>query len=128
MILLDTHAWIWWLAAPARLSRRARALIDGAEEIGVSAISPWEVTMLVVKGRLTLDRDVALWIKQALSQPRITLLALSPEVAIAAAQLGDGMHGDPADRIIVASALDRKAPLVTKDRVLRAWRGVRTVW
>ena len=129
MILLDTHAWVWWCIKSPRLSRRALAAIDATSEIGVAAITCWEVAMLVEHGRLTLDRDVALWVTQALALPRTTLVPLSSDVAVAAGSFGDGLHGDPADRMIVASALSLKAPLVTKDRALRQFKGgLKTIW
>ena len=59
MILLDTHAWIWWRADPGRLSAPAAALIATTDRIGLSAISVWELAMLVRRGRISLDRDVA---------------------------------------------------------------------
>ena len=127
MIVLDTHAWIWWTADPDRLSTRARHAIEQATDVGVAAISCWEVAMLVEKARLELDRDVLLWIRQALAQPRCTLLPLTAEIAVAAARLGDG-GGDPADRLIAATALGRRAPLVTKDQRLRRSKSLHTIW
>ncbi|HQQ77157.1 MAG TPA: type II toxin-antitoxin system VapC family toxin [Thermoanaerobaculia bacterium] len=129
MILLDTHAWIWWAAeTPRRLSARARRAIADSPSVGVSAISAWEVAMLVAKGRLELDRDVLVWIRQALSLPRVTLVPLTPEIAVRSTRLGDGFPGDPADRILVATARELGAQLVTKDRALRRVEGVRIVW
>lgn len=127
MIVLDTHAWIWWLADPDRLSARARQAIDHAGRVGISAISCWEVAMLVAKGRLELDRDVSLWLQQALAPPRCTLLPLTPEVAVASTRLDDG-PGDPADRMILATALIERAPVVTRDRGLRRHHQVQTIW
>ena len=129
MILLDTHVWIWWAAkTPRRLTARARRAIAESPSVAVSAISPWEVAMLVAKGRLELDRDVLVWIRQALALPRVTLVPLTPEIAVRSTRLGAGFPGDPADRIIVASARELGASLVTKDQVLRRAEGVRTVW
>jgi len=129
VILLDTHVWIWWAAkTPRRLTARARRAIAESPSVAVSAISPWEVAMLVAKGRLELDRDVLVWIRQALALPRVTLVPLTPEIAVRSTRLGAGFPGDPADRIIVASARELGASLVTKDQVLRRAEGVRTVW
>lgn len=130
MILLDTHAWIWWSTDHDRLSAPARAAIRDADEVGVSAISAWEVGMLAARERIALDRPVSTWVRQALSaDPRTVEIPLSATVALQAAALGtDGMHGDPADRFILASARHMGAPLVTKDRALRAFDPAGTVW
>ena len=82
--------------------------------------------MLVAKGRLRLDRDVLTWLRDALALPRMTLLPLTPEVAVASTALT--IHGDPSDRIIVATAIDHGADLVTADVPLRRARVVRCVW
>lgn len=74
MIVLDTHAWIWWAAGSARLPAVARHTIDGAASVGVCAISLWEVAMLIAKRRLELDRDPLEWVKQALALPRVELV------------------------------------------------------
>ncbi len=84
--------------------------------------------MLAAQGRIEFDRDLLLWIRQALALPRLSLLPLSPEIAVASAQLGHDFVGDPADRIIVATALQHKARLVTKDRRLRTSRRIETTW
>jgi PIN domain nuclease of toxin-antitoxin system len=128
VIVLDTHVWIWWISAPRKLSLRARRAIDEARELAVSAISLWEVAMLVAKSRLELDRDVGLWMRQALAAPRVLLASLSPEIAARSTKLGRDFHGDPADRLIVATALELNAALVTKDDRLRSFERVVTVW
>jgi PIN domain nuclease of toxin-antitoxin system len=128
VIVLDTHAWIWWISAPRKLSLHARRAIDEAKEVAVSAISLWEVAMLVAKSRLELDRDVGLWMRQALAVPQVLLAPLSSEIAVRSTKLGRDFHGDPADRLIVATALELDAALVTKDDRMRSWEKVVTVW
>jgi PIN domain nuclease of toxin-antitoxin system len=127
VIVLDTHAWIWWTADPDRLSGRARHAIEQATEVGIAAISCWEVAMLVEKARLDLDRDVLVWVQQALAQPRCTLLPLTAEVAVAAARLGSE-GSDPADRLIAATAISQRAALVTTDQRLRRSKHLQTIW
>ncbi len=127
MIVLDTHAWIWWASDPARLGRRSRAAIEAADRIGVPAVCCFEVAAAVARGRIALDRAPLEWLEQALGLPRTELLPLTPAVAVKATQLG-AFHGDPADRLIVASAMLHGAPLVTRDRNIRGYRPVSTVW
>jgi PIN domain nuclease of toxin-antitoxin system len=129
VVVLDTHAWIWWSDDPSRLSAAARAEIEGAEAVGVAAISCWEVAMLVLAGRLALDRELARWIRQALARPGIVALPLSPRIALEAALLErEGFVGDPADRMIYATARDTGARLVTKDDRLRGFDPRGTLW
>ena len=84
--------------------------------------------MLVRRGRLELDRDVRMWIHEALEMARVEMLPLDPDSAIDAADLMPGVPGDPADRMIAAIALRQRAPLVTKDRQLQAFPRLQTVW
>ncbi len=127
MILLDTHAWIWWVTESARLSAPATQAIAQAEHLGVHIISCWEVTMLVEKGRIGFDRDIAEWVDLALQRPKITLLPFEPKTAVLAARLKD-FHGDPADRFIVASCLAHDIPLVTKDKKIHEWQKISVIW
>lgn len=128
MILLDTHAWIWWASDPDRLSKNAMEVIDGAGRLFVAAISCWEFAMLVEKGRITIDRNPVDWIERAFEEFSIELLPLTPVVAVRSAQLGRGFHGDPADRQIVATALVHSASLVTRDEKMRDSELVDTIW
>jgi PIN domain nuclease of toxin-antitoxin system len=129
VILLDTHAWLWWASAPAKLSPAASSAVDGADQIGIASISAWEVAMLELRGRISLDREIRQWVRQALAQPRVRELPLTATVAVAAALLErDGFPGDPADRIIYATARATRSPLVTRDERLREHDPSGTVW
>ena len=129
MIVLDTHAWVWWVSAPDKLSSRATSAINDAKRIGICPISCWEISMKVTMGRLEIDRDVRLWVREALGRPRVVVLQLFPEIAAAAGQLPRrDFHGDPADRLIVATTLHHDAELVTKDGRIRSYAAVRTIW
>ena len=129
MIVLDTHAWIWWIGGPGApaLSKKAQQAIDRASSILVSAASAIEVAWLEANGRLRFDRDALTWIKQALSRPRLQLSAITPDVAVQAANL-PWDHRDPNDRLIVSTAQLHRAPLVTKDQVIRRSKLVETIW
>jgi PIN domain nuclease of toxin-antitoxin system len=128
LIVLDTHAWIWHVTEDVRLGRRARLRIRRAATLGVHPVSCWEVAMLVGSQRLRLSIDVAQWIDLALSHPRVELLPFTASAAIRAAGLGGSFPGDPADRFIVAAALELAAPLVTRDTRISEWGQVQTVW
>jgi PIN domain nuclease of toxin-antitoxin system len=99
----------------AKLSAHARTSIDEANAIGVSAISCWEVAMLVHRRRITFDRDTLLWVQQALARPGVRLLPITPRVAVRSTQLGKEAPSDPADRLIIATALEERVPIVTRD-------------
>jgi PIN domain nuclease of toxin-antitoxin system len=113
-LLLDTHALLWWQAGSDRLSARARRLIDAAPRLFLSAISVWELAMLVDHGRVALDRPTQIWVHDLLADGIVTIAELTPAIAVAAAQL-DEFSGDHADRIIYATAVQNGLPLVTKD-------------
>lgn len=129
MVVLDTHAWLWWAADPARLSRSARDAIEAAGSVGIAAISCWEVAMLALGGRISLDREISRWVQSALARPGVQALALSPAVAVAAALLErEGFVPDPADRLIYATAREAGAQLVTRDERLREFDPRGTLW
>ncbi len=128
MIVLDTHAWIFLADDPKRLGKMARRLVAKADRVGVAAISLWELTLLVEKGRLALDRELLPWTRDALADPRIELLPLTPAVVAMAHQLRGALDGDPGDRIIVATTLVEGAKLVTKDVRITDSGVVDVVW
>ena len=124
--MLDTHAWIWSVVAPRRLSRAARQAIDRADRIGIATMTVFELADLSGKGRLELDSPVRTWVHNALAHDRVEQIPLSAEVALDAAQLG--LVGDPVDRIIYATARAADAQLVTRDERMHAFDPARTVW
>lgn len=120
-LLLDTHVLVWLLSGNDRLGAAAREAIQQAAEAGelhVSAISPWEIAVLVGKGQLLLEQDVDAWVQAALALPGIHLEPVSPAVAVASTRLPGEIHADPADRIIAATARHLGAALVTADGLL----------
>ena len=129
MIVLDTHAWIWWTEDPDRLSvsQFAATVINEDDVIGVSAISCWEIAKLVEYGRLSLTAELPEWFEIALGYRGVTILPLTPEVAIEATSLPGEFHRDPWDQVIVATARLNGCPLVSSDRRIRAYEHVETV-
>jgi PIN domain nuclease of toxin-antitoxin system len=126
VIVLDTHVWVWWLTTPRLLSKRAADAIADARAIGIPAIACFEVANAVARGRMTLDRPVRSWLEVALLPEKVELVPLDPGIAARAADLE--IHGDPADRLIVATAALLDAALVTKDDLIRRSRLVVTIW
>ena len=123
LILLDTHVLVWLDAGDPRLGRQARRIIDSAlqeDELAVSAISFWEVAMLEQKSRLRLRLEPESWRADLLDNGLLEV-QVDGEIGIRAARLA-GFHGDPADRLIVATALAGHR-LVTADRSILAWCG-----
>ncbi len=123
MILLDTHVVLWLRAGDARLGENSRVEIQDAwdsGQLGVSAISFWEIAMLRNKGRLRYPGNVSLWRQEQLSQGTIEI-PVNGEIGIRAYDLPD-FHPDPADRIIVATALAGHR-LITADQQILAWNG-----
>lgn len=120
-LLLDTHALLWMVEDHPRMAAEtARRLNRAAREdrIAVSAITPWEIALLVSKKRIDLHRDPLEWVNAALALPGVHLVPLQPEIAVASTRLPFEMHSDPADRILVATARQLGATLVTADEAL----------
>lgn len=121
-VLLDTHTWIWLMVEDARLHHGARRKIEAAAisaaGIHISAISIWELGMLRARGRIRLDTTPLEWARRALTQPGVRLLPLSPEIALLSSELPGNFHGDPADRILVASSLLHHLVLVSADHLI----------
>lgn len=130
MILLDTHVWLWWLLGSPRLHAKERSALDRLGSRGavrLAAVSLWEAQMLHAKARLTLDRAFDVWIREAAAVGVVEIVPLDVEVVIALSSLPATFHGDPADRLIVATARAHRLPLATHDRAVRKSRLVR-VW
>lgn len=129
MIVLDTHVWVWWANDPARLSETQRREIARNEDdlIGVSAISCWEVAKLCEHGHLDLPVGLSEWISAALRYPGVSLLHLTPEIAVESTTLPGAFHRDPADQMIVATARVHDCPLVTSDGKIVKYPHVRSV-
>jgi PIN domain nuclease of toxin-antitoxin system len=125
LVVLDTHVAVWWAGDPTRLGRTARARLETEDRLGIPSIVFWEVALLVRKRRLDLGMPVNHWATAIQSVPRVETLPLTAEIAVHADEVK--MHADPADRFIVATALEYGVPLVSKDRLMRL-RFLETIW
>ena len=131
MILLDTHAWIWFVSNPELLSKVAKKAVAAARkknEIFISSISAWEVALLVAKKRLQLTLDVTDWIGKSERMPFFQFIPVDNSVAVTSVSLPQPLHSDPADRIIIATAITIGVPVVTKDEKLWDYPHVQTIW
>lgn len=129
MILLDTHAFVWLAGARERLSVAASEAIESRDELAISIASVQEIAYLVTRGRLTMDRPVETWIGDALNVLDVRALAPTVSTALRAGSLDPvEFHGDPADRLIYATAVEHDARLVSADERLRSCDPSRVVW
>lgn len=129
--LLDTHTWIWWHMNPQKLSQKVRRLVgnvNGYEEMLLSAISPWEFSKLLEKERIGISCDPEDWIHSALEMPKFRLVPLSPVLAYRSTVLPQPFHSDPADQIIVATAREENATILTKDEKILTYKNARSLW
>lgn len=129
--LLDTHTWIWWHTRPGRLSRKVQSLIAkpaGYEELLLSAISVWEFCKLLEKKRIAISCDTEDWIRRALDVPNLRVVPLTPSIAYQSTVLQGLASSDPADQIIVATAREENATILTKDKAMRACSLVHAKW
>jgi PIN domain nuclease of toxin-antitoxin system len=129
--LLDTHTWIWWHMNPRKLSQKVKKLIGDSsryDEMLLSAISPWEFSKLIEKKRLGISCDPEDWIEKALDMPKLRLVPLTPVLAYRSTALPQPFHSDPADQIIVATAREENAAILTKDERILTYKNVRSLW
>ena len=131
MIVVDTHVLVWWLTRSPGLSRKAERTLAAHRDPGqivVSAISLLEIATAIRRGRLRLSMPLDQWLADMNSLPEIRVESVSAEIAILAGGLAEPMHGDPADRLIVATSSTLGVPLVTGDKKLQAYRGAKMIW
>lgn len=129
MIVLDTHAWIWFVDEPEKLGRKALAAIETViknQQLYVSSISVWEMLLLEKKGRLKLLIPAEIWLERC---EKTHLFSFIPvDNAISRISVSLNIHADPADRFIAATAIYLGATLITKDSKLRTSHEIKTVW
>lgn len=130
LIICDTHALIFWAVKPDRLSRRANAAMEEgrmAAHLACADISLWEIAMLAAKGRITPPVEHVAFIADIVQALRLQVLSITPEIAVLA-QAEWFSHGDPADRLIAATALHHKTQLITADEKLAGISGLNILW
>lgn len=123
MIVIDTHVLVWVFQADRQSGPHTRQLIDEERASGivmVPAIMPWEAAMLVDKGRPALEALPGVWFDRVFASKGFALASLDVEIGMDAGTLPAGIHGDPADRIIIATARALQAPLLTADEKILA--------
>lgn len=131
MIVLDTHVLLWWLSGAPQLSPAASLAVAeaaSADRVIASTISVLEIATAARRGRLQLSMPVAQWLADVRQLPELRFAPVTAEIAELAGSFADEIHGDPADRLIAATAIALACPLVTADEKLRASRLVPTVW
>jgi PIN domain nuclease of toxin-antitoxin system len=131
MIVLDTHAWVWFVSNPELLSKKAKRTIERAvvdNNVFISSISAWEVALLTSKKRLLLSMEVADWIKKSEMLPFVNFIPVDNSIAVKSVNLPQPFHSDPADRIIIATAISLGASLITKDERILKYPHVKTIW
>lgn len=129
VICLDTHALLWWALDPGQLSEPARVAVENMEHEGgcASAISIWELGIKVKRKKLELPLSVEEFTRRIERSGIVELVPVDTDLWLRSIAL-PWDHSDPADRVIVATALARSLPLLTKDSVIQAFTGVRCVW
>ena len=124
-VLLDSHVVHWWSAEPDRLSRQASRAMEEADELAVASISWFELAWLAHHERIVVTIPIRSWLEQLAAPLRI--IGISPAIAAVAVALPESFPGDPADRLIYATAVEHGWRLITKDRRLRNHRHPRPV-
>ena len=127
MIVADTHSWIWWLTDREMLSAPARNALE-TNPVAVSTITFVEVATLARRGRMTVHEPLLDWLQHSVERSGTRIIELTLEIATVAGSLQSDVIRDPADRIIIATALHENAPLVTKDHKIIASGVVTTIW
>jgi PIN domain nuclease of toxin-antitoxin system len=130
LTVCDTHMLIWWSVESPKLSRRAKVALEeaaAAGELAIADITLWEVAMLSARGRLQLPVAVSSYLSDIIAALRLTVLPITPAIA-EAAQASDIVQGDPADRLIAATARVSGAVLLSADEQFRSLSDICVVW
>ncbi len=131
MIVLDTNALIWWICNSKKLSKKAKKAIDESkkeESMYISTMSVLEILSLIKKNKLELNTLADNWLEKIQDLSYVHFVPIDNKVAVLSTNLTDFSHKDPADRIIIATALHLGAKLVTSDKKILSYSNVQTVW
>ncbi|MBU0978646.1 MAG: type II toxin-antitoxin system VapC family toxin [Patescibacteria group bacterium] len=131
MILLDTHALIWWVDGSEKLSKKAKKAISDSIKNGqicISSMTIWEVAVLSKKGKINFDIDFQKWLQKVTSLSMVKIIDVDMQIAHQSVFLPNYLHSDPIDRIIIATAQILKIPLVTADRRIIKSKIVEVIW
>ncbi len=131
MIVLDTHVWVWYLNNSDQTSEEASASIERAKEekkIYISCISTWEILILEKKNRLKFTTSASLWIRKSENLSFLEFVPINNTIVELSTTLPGKLHQDPADRLILATAHYLGFPLITKDKKLRDYPHIKTIW
>jgi PIN domain nuclease of toxin-antitoxin system len=124
-VLLDTHVLHWWSAEPERISQTASDALSGADELAVAAVSWFELAWLARNERIAITVPIRTWLERLSAEVRT--VGISPAIADTAVSLPSSFPGDPADRLIYATAIEQGWRLITKDRRMLEHRSARPV-
>jgi len=132
VLVIDTHVLVWWVNGSHQLSNDAAESINAQlstnGEIIISAISAWEISMLIQKGKLVLSMDLDIWLSKVAEIVCVRFMPVDTMIGVKSTLLPGDFHKDPADRIIVATAREFAAPLVTADEKIINYPHVATIW
>ena len=129
-VFCDTQALIFWALQPRRLSRNGKSALESAIEgryLGCSDIVLWEISMLCAKGRIHPGTDPESFLSDLIKSSMVDIFPITPSIAVLS-QSSHFSHGDPADRLIAATAMEHQSPLITADEKLRQIPGLQVIW
>lgn len=128
VVLLDTHVVLWLGMEPKRVSRPGLRAFENAERRLLADISLRELAWLHENGRVDLERDPSSWLSDAIDAFDLEIVPISPAIAQRSTRIAQIFHGDPADQLIAATAIELDVALITADDTLRKSNAVRCVW
>lgn len=127
-LMLDTHVLVWMSVEPQRLSKVAARHLKHARRRLIADITLRELALHAAAGHLAVDDSLTTWLDDLLDEHQIEVVAIDPRIAARSTRIAQNFHGDPADQLIAATAIELDVPLVTADEKLRASGALRTIW